>query len=130
MRAPHLMKPVLLSALLVLLANLHLGCKSEGLASRDGAADLPPATGGVATLGGSQGSGGVTGAGGMGGAAGAGGATGSACLDSSGAVSTAVKSCATVDDCTLATIRTCCGSDLAVGLAKTANCRFPVPDCT
>jgi hypothetical protein len=41
-----------------------------------------------------------------------------------------VKGCVLDGDCTTATIRTCCGSDLAVGLAKTASCTFPTPNCS
>ena len=89
-----------------------------------------PGAGGVTSSGGKSGTGGVLGSGGMTSLGGSGGAGGNACLDSSGNVSTAVKSCVTDGDCTTATIRTCCGSDLAVGLAKTASCTFPTPNCS
>lgn len=127
MRAQSLKKTILFSAAVVLTAGMLLGCKGSSLAVRDATADLQLATDGSASLGGSQGSGGT---GGNGGAPASGGTSGNACLDSSGAVSATVKACASPNDCTTTTIRTCCGSDLAVGLAKTASCTFPVPDCT
>jgi hypothetical protein len=156
MRAQSLMKITSFSAVVVLTAGILLSCKGSSLAVRDATADLQPATGGVASLGGNQGNGGVTGAGGTGmastggssgvtgaggsggvrstsgngGALASGGTSGNACLVNGGAVSATVKACASPGDCTIATIRTCCGSDLAVGLAKTASCTFPVPDCT
>ncbi len=138
MRAPSPKKTICFHAAVLLTAGLPLGCKGSGLAVHDATADLQTATGGAPSLGGNQGNGGMTGAGGSGvrgtggsgGAPASGGTSGNACLDSSGAVSPTVKACATPSDCTTATIRTCCASDLAVGLAKTASCAFPVPDCS
>jgi hypothetical protein len=113
----------------------HLGCKGNSTTVHDAQPDLTtsiaevPASGGHTTGGASGGIAGTGGVVGSGGVTGVGG-SGNPCLDSSGAVSATVKACTTVNDCTQATIRTCCGSDLAVGLAKTASCTFPVPNCS
>jgi hypothetical protein len=128
MRECHFMKILPSLAALLLTASAQLACSGSSLSLRDAQADGQPATGGVESAGGSLGKGGA--AGGSGGASASGGTNGNACLDSSGNVSAAVKSCTIASDCTTSTIRTCCGSDLAVGLAKTASCAFPTPDCS
>jgi hypothetical protein len=95
-------------------------------------------SGGATGSGGAPGDGGITGNGaaggggtiGDGGTTGSGGATGNPCLDSTGAVSPTMKACTTASDCKQATIPTCCGSDLVVGVANAASCAFPVPNCS
>jgi hypothetical protein len=39
------------------------------------------------------------------------------------------KACTGASDCRIATIYTCCSSDLVVGLARTVSCYFAIPDC-
>lgn len=106
------------------------GTSTDGSGGRSG-------TGGATGLGGAMNSGGVTGTGGGVGVGGnlgtggiaVGGTTGNNCYDSSGQIVASAKTCTSASDCRMQTIYTCCGSDLAIGLARTASCSFAIPVC-
>lgn len=104
MNEAPLMKTLPLFLVVALTAGTPLGCGCSSVELRDAQADGQSQTGG--------------------------GGSGSGCLDGNGNVLATVKACVASSDCTTGTIPTCCGSDLAVGLAKTASCVFPVPDCS